>query len=239
MNRVRHSGFTLLEVVLAVTILGLVIGAITATWHAGLNGWKRSAGISDSFQRERIVMGTLEDLTKSIVFAPSKDMLYDISFTHDQQAGDSVSFVTGSDMLLPPAESTTAGFRRVTIGLQRDQYNRSYLGIANAPALQVDGGAPETVWHVLSMDVCGFGVRFRSPRDGSWADKWDESNLLPGAIEYTVEFGANDGRTPPVVVTLAIELPIAPYVLQQLGQTTAQGSTTNTVTTRTPVGFSQ
>ena len=132
MNRVRHSGFTLLEVVLAVTILGLVIGAITATWHAGLNGWKRSAGISDSFQRERIVMGTLEDLTKSIVFAPSKDMLYDISFTHDQQAGDSVSFVTGSDMLLPPAESTTAGFRRVTIGLQRDQYNRSYLGIANA-----------------------------------------------------------------------------------------------------------
>ena len=43
----RAAAFTLLEVVLAVTILGLVIGAITATWQAGLNGWKRSAGISE------------------------------------------------------------------------------------------------------------------------------------------------------------------------------------------------
>ena len=226
------AAFTLLEVMLAVTILGLVISAITATWHAGLNGWKRSAGVSDSFQRERIVMGTLEDLTKSIIFAPAKDTLYDISFEHDQQTGDSVSFVTGSDMLLPPSEIMAAGLRRVTIALQRDQYNRSYLGIANAPALQPDEGAPDAVWHVLSADVCGFGVRFRNPRDGSWVDKWDESNLLPGAIEYTVGFGANDGRTPPVVITRTIELPIAAYALQQLGQPMTQGDTTNTVSQR-------
>ena len=231
MNRSRR-GFTLLEVVLAVTILGLVIGAITATWHAGLNGWKRSAGVSDNFQRERVVMGTLEDLTKSIVYAPSKDALYDINFEHDQQTGDSVSFVTGSDLLLPPAEIMAAGLRRVTIALQRDRSQRPYLGIANAPALQPDEGAPEAGWHVLSADVCGFGVRFRDPRDGSMVDKWDESNLLPGAIEYTVAFGANDGRTPPVVITRTIELPIAQYALQQLGQTMAQGDTTNTVNQR-------
>ena len=223
------AAFTLLEVMLAVTILGLVITAVTATWQAGLNGWKRSAGISDSFQRERIVMGTLEDLTKSIIYAPSKDSLYDVNFEHDQQTGDSVSFVTGSDLLLPPAETMAAGLRRVTIALQRDSRNRPYLGIANAPALQPDEGAPDSVWHVLSADVCGFGVRFRDPRDGSLVDKWEEANLVPSAIEYTVAFGANDGRTPPVVVTRAIELPIAQYALQQLGQQMAQGDTTNTV----------
>ena len=235
---VRHSfkvptirsmaAFTLLEVVLAITILSLVITAITATWQAGLNGWKRSATVSDSFQRERIVMGSLEDLTKSIVFAPSKDTLYDINLEHDQQTGDSVSFVTGSDMLLPPMESLAAGLRRVTIALQRDQRNRPYLGIANATALQADEGAPAAVWHVVSADVCGFGVRFRDPRDGTMVEKWDESNLLPSAIEYTVGFGANDGRTPPVVVTRTIELPIAAYALQQLGQSLAQGDSTNT-----------
>ena len=223
------AAFTLLEVMLAVTILGLVIGAITATWQAGLSGWRRSASVSDSFQRERVVMGTLEDLTKSIIYAPSKDTLYDINFEHDQQAGDSVSFVTGSDMLLPPAEVMVAGLRRVTVALQRDPRNRPFLGIANAPALQPDEGTPESVWHVLSADVCGFGVRFRNPRDGSWVDKWDEANLIPSAIEYTVAFGANDGRTPPVVVTRAIELPIAAYALQQLGQPLAQGDSTNTV----------
>ena len=229
MSRRRYSGFTLLEVILAVTILGLVISAITATWHAGLSGWKRSSSISDSFQRERIVMGTLEALTKSIIYAPSQDALYDINFEHDQQAGDSVSFVTGSDILLPPAESIAAGLRRVTIALQRDSRHRPFLGIANAPALAPSEDAPESVWHVLSADVCGFGVRFRDPRDGSMVDKWDESNLVPSAIEYTIGFGANDGRTPPVVVTRTVELPIAPYALQQLGQAMAQGDTTNTV----------
>jgi len=217
---------------LAITILGLVITAVTATWQAGLNGWKHTAGISENFQRERIVMGTLDDLTKSIIYAPSPDSLYDINFGHDQQTGDSVSFVTGSDMLLPHTEIMAAGLRRVTIALQRDQSNHPYLGIANSTALQPDEGAEAPVWHVLSAEVCGFGVRLRDPRDGTMVDKWDESNLLPSAIEYTVGFGANDGRTPPVVVTRTIELPIAQYALQQLGQPMAQGDTTNTTSTQ-------
>lgn len=232
MSRLRPRGFTLLEVLLAVTLLGLVIGAVTATWQAGLNGWRRTAGVSDSFQRERIVMGTLENLTKSIVYARASDGLYDINFKHDSQTGNLVSFVTGSDQLLPQTEASVAGLRRVTIAMQRDARNRSYLGIANAAALAPIDNAPELVWHTLSADVCGFAVRFRDPRNGSMVDKWDEPNLLPAAIEYTIGFGANDGRTPPVVVTRAIELPIAAYALQQLGQPGSSATTTNTVTTR-------
>lgn len=232
MTRQSARGFTLLEVILAVTILGLVIGALTATWHAGLDGWRRTAGISDNFQRERIVMGTLEDLTKSIVYARSLDALYDITFKRDMQTGDSVSFVTGSDRLLPQAEASTAGLRRVTIAMQRDASNRPYLGIANTVALQSAENGPGLVWHLLSADVCGFAVRFRDPRDGSMVDKWNESNLLPAAIEYTIGFGANDKRTPPVVVTRTIELPVAAYALQQLGQAMSQADTTNTVTTQ-------
>lgn len=238
MTRSRSRGFTLLEVMLAVTLLGLVIGALTATWHAGLDGWRRTAGISDNFQRERIVMGTLANLTKSIVYARSADALYDINFEHNAQTGDSVSFVTGSDLLLPQSESSAAGLRRVTIAMQHDGRNRPYLGIANAAALEPTENAPGLVWHALSADVCGLGIRFRDPRDGSMVDKWDESNLLPAAIEYTIGFGANDGRTPPVVVTRTIELPIAAYALQQLGQTMSQSDTTNTVTTQ-PISLSK
>jgi len=234
----NSRAFTLLEVLLAVTMLGLVIGAVTATWQAGLNGWRRTAGVSDSLQRERIVMGTLENLTTSIVYARSDDALYDINFAHDPQTGDSVSFVTGSDLLLPQVEASAAGLRRVTIALQHDGRNRSFLGIANSAALEPADNAPGLVWHALSADVCGFAVRFRDPRDGSMVDKWDESNLLPAAIEYTIGFGANDGRTPPVVVTRTIELPIAAYALQQLGQALSQSDTTNTVTTQ-PISLSK
>jgi type II secretion system protein J len=233
MNR-RHQqiGFTLLEIMLAITILALVATAVYATWSAGLAGWKRSATITDELQRERIVMETLADLTQSAVFFSSRDLLYEIQGTREPQTGDTVSFVTGSDLLLPQTEVAIGGMRRVTISLARDAWGRPFLGISNTPALQTEQ-SPDPVIHILSMDVCGFGVRYRDPRSVSWVDTWEETSLIPSAVEYTVAFGANDGRTPPVVVTRTVELPAARYAMSAAGQGDfSPRDTTNSVSRR-------
>ena len=227
-----ESAFTLLEVMLAATILALVITAVYTTWSAGLAGWKRSATVTENLQRERIVMDTLVDLTQSAVFFNSKDSLYEVEGTREAQTGDTISFVTGSDLLLPQMESAAAGMRRVTIAMGSDAWGRPFLGIVNAPAL-VPERAPDPVTHILSANVCGFAVRYRDPRSVSWVDQWEEGNLIPSAIEYTVAFGVNDGRTPPVVVTRTVELPAAQYAMQATGQGGFSTSdTTNTVTRR-------
>lgn len=225
----NRRAFTLLEIMLAVTILAIVATAVYATWSAGLAGWKRSASVTENLQRERVVMEALSELTQSIVYYSSKDSLYEIQGTHRAQNGDLISFVTGSDLLLPVSEQIASGMRRVTISLGRDARGHPFLGISNAPALEPED-APAGVTHVLSAAVCGFGVRYRDPRNGTWTEKWEEDNLIPGAIEYTVAFGLNDGRTPPVVVTRAIELPAAQFALQALGEAYSQQDTTNTVT---------
>jgi prepilin-type N-terminal cleavage/methylation domain-containing protein len=224
----RRQAFTLLEVLLAVTILAVVMTAVYATWSAGLAGWKRSSSVSENFQRQRIVMDTLAELTKSAVYFSSRDALYSVIGAHDADNGDSISFVTASDVLLPPSEAIAAGMRRVTISLERDSYNRAYLALANAAALEA-ADAPESEPHVLCSDVSGFAVRYRNARTGSMEDKWEENNFPPSAVEYTVAFGANDGRTPPVVVTRTIELPIAQFVMQSQGQAMNNQNTTNTV----------
>lgn len=226
-----QSAFTLLEIMLAVTILGLVMTAVYSTWSAGINGWKRTSNVSDSFQRERIVMGTLADLTKSLVFAANKDKIYGVVGTHDEQDGDEISFVTASDLLLPKVEASVAGLRRVTIRLVKDERGRTALGIANSPALLPDD-ASDPWFHVLSADVCGFAVRYRNGRTAEWQDEWDDVEIPPSAIEFTVGFGKNDGRTPAIVVTRGVELPTAEYALLQLGQTLGKNNTTNTVGSR-------
>lgn len=228
----RHAGFTFLELMLAVTILGLVMAVIFSTWSAGMMGWKKTSSVSDNFQRERIVMGLLADLTKSVVFMPNDDNIYNVLFERDPQTGDRISFVTASNSLLPPTEEIVAGMRRITIGMQQDQRGRPFLAFANTPAL-VETDTPETeLPHVLSTEVCGFAVRLRSAHDGAMKDRLDDPDVPPSAIEYTIAFGANDGRVPPVVVTRTIELPIAQYALQQRGQALHQQNTTNSVSRR-------
>ena len=211
-GRTGHSqgGFTLLEVLLAVAILAIVIICVYSTWSAALTSWRRGTEASDVFQRQRIVMETLKELTQSIEFFASTPGLYAIVGAQNPGLGDSISFVTASDAFLPPSESTDAGIRRVIISLERDQYGRSYLAIVNRPALGPEDQSDEQPQaHVISMDVSGFYVRYRDARDGTWNDKWEDTNSPPAAIEYTVVFGQPGDQTKPVVVTRAVDIPVA------------------------------
>jgi prepilin-type N-terminal cleavage/methylation domain-containing protein len=206
-----RTGFTLLEVLLAVAVLGMLVTAVYSTWSAALNSWRRGSDVSEAFQRERVVMDALMELTKSAMFFEPSASLYAFVATRNPSLGDSISFVTASDAFLPPSEAISAGMRRVTISLEQDQYRRTYLAIVNEPALRPDDDKslepPQA--HVISMEVSGFYVRYRDPRDGSWSDKWEQDQFPPSAVEYTVAFGERDGRFPPVVVTRAVDIPVA------------------------------
>lgn len=241
MNGIRHllkirpvrRAFTLLEVMLAVTILGLVMTAVYATWSAAISAWKRSSTLSAAFQRERVVMDTLTELASSMVYFPSSKELYRVDGTHDAVTGDAVSFITSSDILLPQSESWLAGMRRVTIALQRDEEGDPILAILNTVALSSANTASEYQSHVLSADVSGFQVRYRNPVDDTWQDKWDESRFIPSAIQFTVAFGGSDRLTPPVIVTRAVDVPAARLVLLLQGMRMNQESTTNQIEQRT------
>lgn len=225
----NHRGFTLLELLLAVTVLGLIITSVYRTWSTSLNGWRRATAVSDESQRERVVMDVLAELTKSAVYFTSTRDLYQFRGTAVATSGsNTVSFVTASDALLPPGETTVAGFRRVTIALHRDENRQTYLGVESAPALQSeDAEAP--VVRVVSTEVTGFAARYRNPRDGTWADEWSDGNSVPNAVEYTVAFGGADGVAAPITITRAIDLPAA---LATLGANQTTADTTNEVQRR-------
>jgi prepilin-type N-terminal cleavage/methylation domain-containing protein len=214
-----RRGFTLVEVLLAVTILGLVVTAVYSTWSAALMAWRRGSDASEVFQRQRIVMDALTELAQSVVYFGASPSLYAVSGRSKPGWGDTVSFVTASDVLLPPSEAIDAGMRRVTISLEQDEYGRKYLAIVNSPAVSGDETNITAVLqaHVLSMDVSGFYVRYLDPRNSAWQDAWEDASMIPLAMEFTVVFGEQGDRLPPVVVTRAVDLPVAAFVSQNSG----------------------
>ena len=234
-----RAGFTLVEVMLAIMILSLIITAVYGVWSASLKAWKRGGEASAVFQRQRIVMETLTELAQSAIYFSAAPELYAITGAKTPSLGDSVSFVTASDAFLPPSEANDIGMRRVTISLERDEYQRTYLAIVNQPALVTDDKSKKDLQaHVVSMDVSGFYVRYLDPRDGSWAEKWEEPNLIPSAMEFTVVFGQPGDAIAPVTVTRAIDLPVADFIAHALNPGASPLSSTNEVQKRTDISGS-
>jgi len=115
--------------------------------------------------------------------------------------------------------------RRVTISLQRDESGRPFLALQNSPALTPADSTTEAELHMLSADVTGFSVRYRHPQEGDWRDTWEERDVMPAAIEYTIAFGGTDGRTEPLLVTRALDLPTAEGSLLTAGEFAKQNTT--------------
>ncbi len=228
--RQHQPGFTLLEIMLAVTILALVMTAVYGIWSTSLTAWKRGMAVTESLQRGRVVLETLDELAKSAVFSPGNSSLYEVIGDTDPALGSSVSFITASDCLLPPSEAATFGLRRVTLELERDAQGQPYLSLVSAPALEEKSLESEPFRRVLSADVVYFRVRYRDPRTGTWDDFWRQPDVLPSALEFTLAFPAGERGAPPVVITRAIELPAAKHVLEARGQPISEQSTTNVVT---------
>ena len=228
-----RAGFTLVEVLLAVTILSLVMVGVYGIWSASLKAWKRGGEATEVFQRQRVVMETLTQLAQSAVYFASAPNLYAVIGVKNPGLGDSVSFVTASDGFLPPSEANDVGMRRVIISLEQDEYRRTYLAIVNQPALGVkDDSKQELQAHVISMDVSGFFVRYLDPRDGAWYDKWENANAIPAAMEFTVVFGQPGDQIPPVTVTRAIDLPVADFIAHGSNPMLPPLSSTNEVQRR-------
>lgn len=204
----QRSGFTLLEIMLAVAILGLLVIAVSSVWSAGLSGWKRSHGLTETLQRQRITLESLGNLVQSAVYFQNSHQLYAIRSEHDPLGSDSISFVTASDELLAPNEATLAGLRRVTIRLQQETGTSPALIIQNAPALQPTDHDIVNASHVLAFDVIGFNVHYRTV-SGEWKDQWEQTDKMPSGIEFVVAFAPANDRGPSQIVSRKIDLPTA------------------------------
>jgi prepilin-type N-terminal cleavage/methylation domain-containing protein len=73
-----RRAFTLLEIMLAVTIMTMVVTVVYSTWNVAFKSWRRSSEITESLQRQRIVMGVLTDLTSSAVYFGSDTKMYGV-----------------------------------------------------------------------------------------------------------------------------------------------------------------
>ena len=194
----RRSGFTLVEIMIAIGILSLVLAAIYSSWTAILRASKTGLDAAASAQRARITVRVLEDsLGSAQSFAANLPYYY-----FDAENGDTpiLSFVARlSKSFLRSGKFGDMDMRRVTFSVEAAPDGTRQLVLRqNALVMDMDTDEKEHPI-VLAKNVKGFEMQFwdtnRNPPD--WVDEWAgaKTNQLPKLVMVTLKLADNPHST--------------------------------------------
>ena len=183
----RFLAFTLIEVLIALSIFTLIITGIYTSWTAIHRATRIGLEASADAQRKRIAMRALEQSLGSVKYFLANETNY----TFIAEGGDStyLSFVSH----LPETFPRSALFeyqpmRRVNFSVEPGTNGLGRLVLRQQPFLYEANIDDSENPLVLANDVVAFSVKFLPDGAEEWEEEWLYTNELPVMAHVTLAF---------------------------------------------------
>lgn len=202
-----ERGFTLLELLVAMTLLGLMLALLFGGLRTGTQVWRAGDQRSDALARIEAVHGFLRRQVGA---------LYPMAEPGDAGEAPEIAFEGEAERLrfvgMLPAHFGAGGFQTVEVATDEHDGRRDlrvawwpYRPGERAPE-QIDPDSTSVL--VEDVDQVEFGyfgtTDQRSPPD--WTDRWLERSEPPDLVRLRLSFGAGDARYwPELVIHPAID----------------------------------
>jgi prepilin-type N-terminal cleavage/methylation domain-containing protein len=202
----RQRGFTLVEVVIALTIVATLLVVMFGGLRVGLAAWQRGDERAEVLERARSItqivtrtLGAAHPYMTSAQGGETPRILF-------EGAPDRVAFVTAA-----PPFPTAAPIAFTAVTLSQDAGPVPGLAVRQKPLPNekpFDSGLQPALVEGTVSDV-----RFRYLResDRAWADRWDagQEKALPLAVEITLAIvqAGRSAQQPPLIVSLPVRTP--------------------------------
>jgi general secretion pathway protein J len=177
----RANGFTLLEILIALTVLGFLFVGLTQGLHFGLLAWATEARLTAGNDDFDVLDNTLRHL---IEVADPGDDIDAAPFSANRERLDCIT-------LLPNAYGGTVG-RRIQATLLVDVDHRLMLHWQPAARATRLRGPPEPTDTELLRGVSRIELAFWRP-GGAWVSTW-RSPDLPTLVRVSLHFLPGDRR---------------------------------------------
>ena len=205
-NNLRRRGFTLLELLVAITIAALVAGSLYSGLRIGLKAQANAESSVEPARTAELAVGLLRPDFESAV--PATGTLQGAFLGTDStgdgsMAADTVEFHTTGD----PLESITTGagntsalqagaaqaqpggeVRRIQLGLMPSASGTGQILVRRVYTNLLAQAEEEPYEEVVCRGVLSFNLRYW---DGlTWQDNWDSTqidNNIPSAVEVTID----------------------------------------------------
>lgn len=190
----KEAGFTLIEIMMALAILGLIMALVSVSFTNTVRARQRIEGQMDLYQMGRLALDTISRDIASAYLSNTSAMLQENEITgffgKDGTEGDApndeLHFVTlARSDLLPGPDITEVGYFLTPIKDMDAKFLQRRVD--PFPDLEISEGG--TVYDLAEL-VVGLNFRYLD-HENQWNDTWDSvmnEGILPQAVEVTINF---------------------------------------------------
>jgi general secretion pathway protein J len=212
--REQHApqrGFTLLELLVAITLLGVLMAALFGALRLGARVWETGEERLDAAARVQVVQDFLRrQLGQSVPLTAIADQPRD---------SGAILFIGGSDRLrfvsLLPAH-LGGGAQLLELALRQPASHGEAVDLVlRMQPLDLTGDGPASpqpeerilIEGIDRLEIAYFGPE-RPDAEPRWWHEWQNQSVLPALVRMRVGFPQGDGRRwPELIVGLMVDLP--------------------------------
>jgi prepilin-type N-terminal cleavage/methylation domain-containing protein len=202
------QAFTLIEIMIAMTIFTVIIVAVYSSWAAIVKGSRVGLKAAAEAQRSRIAMHTIEDaLLTTQLYTENINYYNFIADTSDPK------FAWLSLAARLPATFPGSGLfgdqvvRRVTFSVEPGPDGTNNLVMTQLALLQVTNSEVSAYPIVLAKDVSLFVLEFWDPQTSDWTDELLTTNQIPQMVRVSLGIGQSRNSQPAEVTSRIIVMP--------------------------------
>jgi type II secretion system protein J len=182
----KARAFTLLEIMIAISIFALVLTAIYSSWTAILRARKVAGNAAASVQRARISIRILEDSLGSVESFVKNANYY--SFVGENGSEASLSFVARLAKSFPRSgKFGDLDVRRLTFTVEKAPDASRQLVLRQNPVLMDPDIDEKEHPLILAKNVQDFQLQFWDLRLNDWTDEWTQTNQIPKLVMVTLK----------------------------------------------------
>lgn len=205
-------GFTLLEVIVSLTVLGFILLIIFGGFRLGLSAWDRGESIKEEHQTARILSQLISRQVKSMVPYKVQTKKAEGDYLAFEGKSQSLKFVSS----LPIKGNRAEGFVHAIYQFEENGKEGGRLVLYEQRALNrnfFEEEPKEENRHILMEGISKLLFEYYQEEDLSknqseeWLEEWNakEKKELPGCLKMTMAFRATEGKES----SLSLLLPIS------------------------------
>ena len=220
-----RAAFTLVEILVAVGILGLVATTVAFVMGVGVEAWRAGTEMAEESHDGEGVMEQVVMALRSAYYPANGEPDWDFGFQHEdggdgESAHDSISWVKIGNSLVGEDTPWAGAAHRVRLFVEASNAGDGpglYVAAWQTVGQAEDFDPDEDVEPLLLSDrVVGLDCRMQDPQKAvepgepyEWIDEWTASNRIPDHVLVTLALRPQKKGADPDVLVRCVQLPMS------------------------------